>query len=406
MGDSRTISQSIFGNDARIIQGGVSVTNNYGMSLETTNKRDGEDDILRRLYTVPYEDRKDRNPSRVQGTCNWFTSHELFKEWEESKSSRVLWVSADPGCGKSVLVKYLVDSVLQTTESRTVCYFFFKDDFPDQRNVVGALCCILRQLFMKKISLLSDEILRQFLTGGETFLNSFSELWKTLVQVSKDPNAGEIICILDAIDECEDQGSQLARELCKLYGAANDFQLKFLLTSRPYGKIHRGFRPLEIPGLPVIHLSGESEHEVEKISQEIDIFIRFKVKDIGKRLELLEEEQKLLLQGLIKVSHRTYLWVYLTLNLIEQDVIIDKTLSNAASRIPETVDEAYERILSKSCDFKQAKKILHIVVAAARPLTVEEMNLALVLQAIPILVLSLNLKSVSAIPYEISAASS
>ncbi|KAK1249819.1 hypothetical protein MKX08_009822 [Trichoderma sp. CBMAI-0020] len=388
MDGDRTISQNTLEHDALIIQGdvtttvkgGVSVTNNYGTSPANTDKRDGEDGILRRLYTSPYEDRKDRNPSRVPGTCDWFMSHELFQSWEESKSSRLLWVSADPGCGKSVLVKHLVDSILQTTESRTVCYFFFKDDFPDQKNVVSALCCILRQLFIKKPLLLSDEILRQFATGGETFFNSFTELWKTLIQISKDQSAGEIICILDAIDECEDQGSQLARELCKLYGTANDFNLKFLLTSRPYGNIHRGFRPLEIPGLPVIHLSGESEDEIKKISHEIDIFIRFKVKDVGKRLKLLEEEQNRLLQGLMKVSHRTYLWVYLTLDLIERDIVIDKTISNAAYCMPETVDEAYDRILSRSCDFEQAKKILHIVVAAARPLSLEEMNLALALE--------------------------
>lgn len=254
----RTITQSTFGQGARIHQGdviggSVSVTNNYGVSLGTTSKTDGGDEILSRLYTSPYEDRKDRNPPRVPGTCEWFTSHELFTEWERAESSRLLWVSADPGCGKSVLAKHLVDSVLQTTESRTVCYFFFKDDFSDQKNLVSALRCILRQIFIKKPLLLSDSVLRQFTTGGETFFNSFTELWKTLIQVSEDHIAGEIICILDAIDECEEQGSQLTQELCKLYGAANDFHLKFLITSRPYGRIYRGFRPLEIPGLPVIH---------------------------------------------------------------------------------------------------------------------------------------------------------
>lgn len=390
MSDNRTISQNTFGQDARIhqgdavayIEGSVSVTNNYGISPENTDKRDGEDDILRRLYKTEYEDQKDRNPPRVPGTCEWFTSHKLFKDWQESKSSRLLWVSANPGCGKSVLVKHLVDSVLQTTESRTVCYFFFKDDFSDQKNIINALCCLLRQLFLKRRILFSNEILHQFIAGGETFENSFSELWKTLIQVSKDSSAGEIICVFDAIDECEDQGrSLLAQELCKLYGATNDFHLKFLLTSRPYGQIHRGFWPLEIPELPVIHLSGESEDEIRKISQEIDIFIRSKVKDIGNQLPLIKEEQDLLLQGLMQIPNRTYLWAHLTLDLIMKDLSIDRArIANAVSGIPKEIDEAYEKILSKSYDVEEAKKILHIVVAAARPLTLEEMNLALALQ--------------------------
>jgi ankyrin repeat domain-containing protein 50 len=305
-------------------------------------------------------------------------AHELFREWQESKSSRMLWVSADPGCGKSVLAKYLVDSVLPTTESRTTCYFFFKDDFEDQRTVVNALCCILRQLFMRKSGLLSEAVLKRFEVDGEKFTSSFSELWDTLLSAAEDKDAGEIVCLLDAIDECEDSGRfQFAQALCRLYGTRRDFNLKFLLTSRPYGGIRRGFQPLNIPGLPVIHLSGESDVEMKKISREIDIFIRSRVHDIGARLELRCDEQNLLLQELMRVPNRTYLWVHLTLDLIESDIDIDKIgIVKATSHLPKTVDEAYNRILSRSHDSEKAKRILHIVVVAARPLTLGEMALA------------------------------
>jgi len=308
-------------------------------------------------------------------------SHKLFQDWKESKSSRMLWVSANPGCGKSVLAKHLVDSVLPTTESRTLCYFFFKD-IEDQKSAVGALCCILHQLFMQKRILLSDTVLEQFDIEGEKYTSSFSELWNTLVNAAEDRNAGEIVCILDAIDECEDQGrKQLAKELCKLYATRRNFKLKFLLTSRPYGEIRQGFQPLEIPELPVIHLSGESDVEIRKISGEIDVFVGARVQDIRARLKLSDEEHHLLLQGLMRHRNRTYLWAYLTLDLIESAIDIDKTaIREATSQLPETVDDAYDRILSKSRNSKKAKKILHIVVAAARPLTLKEMALALVLR--------------------------
>ena len=212
-------------------------------------RRAKEIEILKRLHKSPYRDRKERNPDRIPGTCEWFVAHELFRDWQESKSSRMLWVSADPGCGKSVLAKYLVDSVLATTESRTTCYFFFKDDFEDQRSIVCALCCILRQLFLQKRILLSEKIFEQFEMDGERFTSSFNELWDAIISAAEDKNAGEIICLFDAIDECEDRGrSQLTQALCKLYGTRRDFNLKFLVTSRPYGGIRRGFQPLKIPG--------------------------------------------------------------------------------------------------------------------------------------------------------------
>ena len=342
-------------------------------------RRAKEIEILKKLNTSPYRDRKERNPDRIQGTCEWFVTHKLFRDWHESKSSTMLWVSADPGCGKSVLVKYLVDSILATTESRTICYFFFKDDFEDQRNIISTLCCILHQLFMQRRILLSEEILEQFEIGGERLLSSFGDLWAILLSTAKDKNAGEIVCILDAIDECEDHGrSQLARALCKLYGTRNNFNLKFLLTSRPYGEIRQGFQSLEIPELPVIHLSGESDIEMEKISREIDVFIEARVRNIGGRLKLRNDEQDLLLQKAMHVSNRTYLWVHLTLDLIESGLDIDKTgIVDATSHLPKTVYEAYDRILSKSRDSGKAKTILHIIVAAARPLTLKEMALVL-----------------------------
>ncbi|KAN0075055.1 hypothetical protein V8E54_007666 [Elaphomyces granulatus] len=345
-------------------------------------RRAKELEILKRLHKSPYRDRKERNPDRIPGTCEWFVAHELFRDWQESKSSRMLWVSADPGCGKSVLAKYLVDSVLATTESRTTCYFFFKDDFEDQRSMVGALCCILRQLFLQKRVLLSEKIFEQFEMDGERFTSSFNELWDTIISAAEDKNAGEIICLLDAIDECEDRGrSQLAQALCKLYGTRRNFNLKFLVTSRPYGGIRRGFQPLNIPGLPVIHLSGESEVEMGKISREIDVVINARVENIGTQLNLRNDEQELLLQELMRVPNRTYLWVYLTLDLIENDIDIDKTgIVKATSHLPKTVDEAYERILSRSHNFEEAKRLLHIVVAAERPLTLKEMSVALAIR--------------------------
>jgi ankyrin repeat domain-containing protein 50 len=338
-------------------------------------------EILRKLNKSPYRDQKERNPDRIPGTCEWFVAHDLFRDWRESRSSTMLWVSADPGCGKSVLAKYLVDSVL-ATESRTTCYFFFKDDFEDQRTVISALCCTLRQLFIQKRILLSEVILEQFESGGETFTSSFWELWDTLLRAAEDKNAGEIVCLLDAIDECDDRGrSVLAEALCKLYSTWRNFNLKFLLTSRSYGAIRQGFQPLDIPGLPVIHLSGENDVEMKKISQEIDIFIKARVCKIGAQLKLKGDEQGILLQELMRIPNRTYLWVHLTLDLIQNNFNIDKTgITNAASHLPQTVNEAYNRILSKSRDIEKAKKILHIVVAAARHLTLSEMALALAIR--------------------------
>ncbi len=67
--------------------------------------------------------------------------------------------------------------------------------------------------------------------------------------------------------------------------------------------------------------------------------------------------------------------------MVQADINIDKTgIRKVTSHLPQTVDEAYERILAKSYNLEEAKKLLHIVVAAMWPLTLSEMDLALALR--------------------------
>jgi len=332
--------------------------------------------FLNMLYTSNYRDGKNRNHNRVEGTCEWFTNHPLFHHWNESRKSSLLWVSADPGCGKSVLVKHLVDHILPTTSKRSTCYFFFKDDFTDQKSAANALCAILRQIFLAKPHLVTDSILDKVDIDGNMFLKSFRDLWSTLISVATDRNAGEIVCIIDALDECHDSERSLLIEAVKdFYSLDSDkLALKFLMTSRPYHHIRNEFRELE-SRLPTIHLSGEAEHEVEEISREIDLVIDSRVDEISTQKALEPAEGTFLKEQLKSQPNRTYLWVTLTLEVVKSTPGFTKgNVHRVITTIPHSVDEAYERILEKSPDFEKARTFLSIVTAAFRPLSIEEMS--------------------------------
>lgn len=337
--------------------------------------------MLERLYVVPYNDRKNRNPDRVLDTCLWFTTHPLFNNWLESPISSSLWVSADPGCGKSVLSKYLVDEVLNDG-FRAVCFFFFKDEFEDQNNITNALCCILRQLFVQRPALLSQPTIDKFLSGGESFIHSFQELWDILISASCSLETGEIICLLDALDECNDNGRiHLFQALGKFYRdrqRVKGSSLKFVLTGRPYIDIQREFQLLKSQH-PIIHLSGENEEEVDKISHEINLVVCKKANDLGIMLRLQPDETKAMQDRIASFENRTYLWVDLVFEALEHSICTSKSsLYKAIGEMPRTVDEAYEKLLDRSSDLDKAKTLLHIVVASMRPISLSEMALALV----------------------------
>ncbi|GAT20835.1 ankyrin repeat protein [Aspergillus luchuensis] len=334
--------------------------------------------LFQRLYTCPYKDRKDINGKRVPGTCEWFTNHPQFTRWNESVNSELLWVSAEPGCGKSVLTRYLADEYLPSG-TRTVCYFFFKDGYQDQTRATNALASILRQLLLAQPHLVQDSLLDKSETSGKQLVESFNELWNMFLYVTADVNAGEVIILLDAMDECfEDDRTTLIQAIERLIlnnpGKRN---LKFLMTSRPYEQIRLDFFKLE-KSLPTIRLSGENEENIEKISSEIDLVITERVRDLGDKFDLTVNERKSIIEQLTSVDNRTYLWVSLTFNVLEKMPGLTKgDVDRVVHDIPKDIDAAYTKMLDRSSDHGAARKLLHIVTAAERPLTLEEITLSL-----------------------------
>jgi hypothetical protein len=278
-----------------------------------------------------------------------------------------------------VLAKYLIDEALPSTSTRSTCYYFFKDDFEDQKSASNALCATLRQILLARPDLLSSAILEKLERDGDKFAQSFHDLWTTFASLSADSNAGEIVCILDALDECAySDRSLLIKNITTFFDLTpSQSKLRFLLTSRPYGHIKRAFGTLE-RRFPIIHLSGEDEVEIQKISKEVDIVIKQRVKEIRDDCQLESEECKLLVDQMMLTPNPSYLWANLALEFISGMTNFTKTgIRKAISKIPPSVDSAYEKLLSRSSDRAQARELLHIVVGATRPLTVAEVSMAL-----------------------------
>ncbi|KAK7949196.1 uncharacterized protein PG986_010082 [Apiospora aurea] len=327
---------------------------------ETAERRalaKGEQDCLG-VFTEgqqDYADWKALVAQRLDGTCKWLLQHSNYLEWEKRASGPLL-ISADPGCGKSVLAKFLVDEHLPATASAaTICYFFFKDQV--QHTLQQALCAIIHQLLKKRPSL----------------MRNIKDYWS-------DPEAGQVICVLDALDECRDEDRRrLAGCVREVFGGKPFPQgttLKLVMTSRPYEVITSSFANRHEEH-PTIRIPGESELSV--ISDEINIVIKHRVKIFSKSCGLKDTLTEHLEHRLLGIPHRTYLWVYLVFDYLEggsfkrTETGIDETLQT----LPTSVEDAYERILQRAQDKAFAFRAFCFVLAASRPLALEEMNEAL-----------------------------
>ncbi|KAE8354650.1 hypothetical protein BDV28DRAFT_146933 [Aspergillus coremiiformis] len=328
-----------------------------------------------------YEQFKDINPSRVPGTCQWVLKNTYYLRWWDSGCNDLLWISADPGCGKSVLSKSLIDDDFQKHNSTvSVCYFFFKDN-DEQNNPATALCAILHQLFSRQPSLLRYAV-PSWEKNGDKLQQETSELWRILIAVVSDPLCQNTICVLDALDECcSNDRDQLIERLKDFYSQANSSThktwLKFLVTSRPYADIQDNFKSIT-DLVPSIHLQGEQEND--QIHREIDLVVKVQVKKLAETSQLSDEMKQRIEDQLLQMQHRTYLWLYLAIDDIHNTFRCSlRPQEKSINLVPSSVNAAYEKILNRVHPGSRddVKKILRIIVSARRPLTIDEMSMAL-----------------------------
>lgn len=131
--------------------------------------------------------------------------------------------------------------------------------------------------------------------------------------------------------------------------------------------------------MPEIKLSREEE--ADAISKDINHVIRAKTSEIAVELALEDDMAQAFLDRLLLVQHRTYLWVTLVFDEIRRALRKSKkSLVGLINKLPQTVSDAYEALLQRVVDKEEATKVLHIILATQRPISVKELDVALALE--------------------------
>ena len=159
-------------------------------------RQDDQEATILEILASDYISDKDTISRKVPGTCEWFYKDNRFLDWCDSNTSRLLWVSAGPGCGKSVLSRSLIDErrVCDSSLTSTVCYFFFKDGQETRTHASDAISAMLHQLFSN--TALVSHAIPSHKKYGKKLRDTFSELWDILINCARDSEFSSPVALM------------------------------------------------------------------------------------------------------------------------------------------------------------------------------------------------------------------
>ena len=243
----------------------------------------------------------------------WILNNQAFMDWQANHNTRLLWIKGDPGKGKTMMMIGLVDqlsSQLQANPgSHIMSYFFCQDTDPRLNNAVSVLKGLIYFLTTEHEDLI-QHIRKRYETAGSQQYEGASALlalWTILMDMVNDPRLIRVYLMIDALDECDFELSQLL----DLINSEPSSKVKWLVASRGKPDIEEQLRPDNLHSK--ISLELNSSH----ISSAVDAFINVKVHELASRKKYddkLREEVRSYLQD---NAGGTFLWVALVCRRFE-----------------------------------------------------------------------------------------
>ncbi|KAI1049235.1 hypothetical protein LB506_004840 [Fusarium annulatum] len=352
-----------------------------GRSLEYSHTfKDREKEFLSLLFvTDPREDRASLVSSKgpiVKETCTWITEESAYRSWlSGSGDSRGLYIQGGEGHGKTMLAIYLTEQLEKLAacmSTDTVLYFFCNHGNINANSAAAVLRGFIWQLCRLRPELLHHGIKRTVSADkGNIALatNSVETLWKIFTAMVQDPNAGNVTCIVDGLDESDELSiKSLEERFMELLSSENEGRRKFriLLTSR---------HPCQQDNLPtgfsVICLDSDA-HKYN--AQDVHRLINHRVSNIAHYHGWSQDFQEQMNKSLTKKAGSSFLWASLAVSGLKgQD---EGTAAQYLEDLAGDIEAVYERSLPAiPLEFRQkARSLLTWVALAYHPLSLEELS--------------------------------
>ncbi|KAH8173518.1 ankyrin repeats (3 copies) domain-containing protein [Sarocladium implicatum] len=346
--------------------------------VEQASRQDSSDDIrhMNAFDTgINYVLQKDRNSACTPDTGQWLFRDPVYEAFEKAQESQLLFVTAEAGGGKSTNMRTLIDRLQGSSQSPLVAYFFFKDDDDQLRSYDVALSTCIYQLLVQDRRLIKHT--KEPYQGlGNAIRHHTNEMWQLLLSMASQ-SQHEIMCVLDAVDECAMPGrTQLIADLVSLFQdqAPLHAGFKVILTSRPYADNSHRYEKL-IGSTNVTLLAGENA----RVQADIRRVIQSRAEELTRKRQLDQNIQDLLVAKLSEQNAhtRSFLAVRMAFELLDSHHRMhrgagERTVSIILSEIPQQLGDQFDEMLRRSADPEHARRLLCVIISCRKVLKLEE----------------------------------
>ena len=308
-------------------------------------------------------------------TCTWLLNHERYTSWL-AQPHALLCVVGKPGAGKSTLISYAFRESVQDSsrsEDMVASFFFFGRGNDLQKGSHGFFRSLLHQLLDQCPEMLSEfiSVYRKKrdtkqkpgseLTWHERELREFLDKW-----IPVAPKDRSIRIFVDALDESS-EAIEMVDYLKNLTERASSAGtgLKVCFSCRHY--------PVLAPDdAPKIYVESENHEDIAS-------YVRQQLK--GHFRDADESDRAQLEQEIIDKSSCIFQWAKLVIPMITKYDDDGENIRKARQNIAEMsgqLSELYKTILENIKDRKRATQLLQWICFAQRPLSLDELRYAMI----------------------------
>ncbi|KAF5649613.1 ankyrin protein [Fusarium sp. NRRL 52700] len=334
----------------------------------------GDQQECLKSLSFPEQDHRYSEISYASDTCNWLLEDYSYQKWMNTARG-LFWIKGCPGTGKSVLMKFAVDTMSRRKSGEIVASFFIHGrGITLQQTPLGVFRGLLNSLLVSFPRYLAE--LTELFQDKQKRYGSYEQkngwrwnekelekfLSRLLIEGSKEI---PVVIFVDALDECGEHAKNLLIFFKRI--AENAEKEKSLI------RICFSSRHFPILG----HETMAKVYVEEKNDQDIRLVIEGQLKEIKPIERRRQIEKEILLK-----AHGGFQWAILITNMVlEEDVAGARTedLLDIISTTPPDLDNLYDVILSGATKdkHKQMAKLFQWVLFAIRPLSAQELREAL-----------------------------